>query len=405
MNDIELKNGIKSLNRYAFDAFILKLFEQDMDPIYTDGNGLFTRQFRDFYSGATGYFNIFYFTYFTHYLPNDVLSEKELTIFNVGDPEIVYRLEKIKEVYDKNPDKMPSMFFFNQLEGADTSYYEEILIPEYQVLLYKMGFRLRNVGVGNCDSFVLTHRKESEEAYRDIICNSVDEYAIDFKDNRFNIYANTFENPLPAGVTRVQKHPCESVYLRELTNIEGRMQDFMHLLSTNPSEQELEKFLKIYVKDIFGPEYEIKTQILLRFPELDIGQKDKRIVDVLLRNTLRGDWGIYELKKVVSFLRSKSGRPAQKANLTDALVQVRSYYKLLMSDEVKKKFRDEGIEYAELKMYVIIGRKPQVSEKVWKFFLECIPNDIKLITWDGLLENMVNRASNYINALKRLSDI
>ena len=171
--------------------------------------------------------------------------------------------------------------------------------------------------------------------------------------------------------------------------------EFEQLLNSNPSEKMLSDFIIENYRNILGFKYDaIESEVGLRFPELDIAGKNRR-VDILVHNCVENDWELIELKKKIKLSKIYRGQPVFSSEIMGAIQQMRNYYNILQQDRVREKFLREGIEYYAPSLKLIVGGQKNVSQKQWRQML-LSTNGVKLITYDDLIKEMKVRYS-YVN--------
>ena len=167
--------------------------------------------------------------------------------------------------------------------------------------------------------------------------------------------------------------------------------EFQSLLNGNPSEKKLERFLVQYFREIFGYRYDrIEAQVWLRFPELDIANKP-RCLDMFLRNSVEGDWDLFELKKCTKLTRTYRDIPVLTAEIHSAIQQLKGYGTLLSQDHVRRYFASQGMEYYQPSLHLVVGRSPEIPTAQWRWLKATHGRDIKLITYDELIKEMLAR--------------
>ena len=162
----------------------------------------------------------------------------------------------------------------------------------------------------------------------------------------------------------------------------------MSPLRPGVSEARIERFLKAYYQDVFGFEYDrIETQLWLRFPDLDVARKDRRL-DVFLRNSIFKDWDLFELKRIVRITGSHRDIPILTSEVSRSIQQTLYYEKLLSNDSVKKNLAKEGIQYAMPSLNLVIGRTPQIEHAHWRWLTKAAGAGVRILTYDNLLDSM-----------------
>ena len=80
--------------------------------------------------------------------------------------------------------------------------------------------------------------------------------------------------------------------------------------------------------------------------------------------------------------------PTFTSEIQNAIQQLKTYEKLLSQSKVKDKFANEGIEYFFPEIKLVVGRKPDISDEQWRFLKSTNENNLKIITFDDLLNSM-----------------
>lgn len=138
---------------------------------------------------------------------------------------------------------------------------------------------------------------------------------------------------MTAGILNKDADPLSPIYVR--TNTTNQiLKEFEWLLKDVSKEREMELFLQKYYKYLFGDYYDkIETQLWLRFPELDINSKDRRL-DIFVRNSIEKDWELMELKRILKPIKFSQGMPIFTNKIYAAIEQLRNYGKILNEDVV-----------------------------------------------------------------------
>jgi hypothetical protein len=168
---------------------------------------------------------------------------------------------------------------------------------------------------------------------------------------------------------------------------------FESLLRNDPKERVIEEFLRANYREIFGFRYDrIATQLWLVLPEADLGHRRRR-TDLFLRNAVTSDWELVELKRShVKLTGTNRDLPALSRQVHAALQQAKNYQRLLQQDRVRRALAREGIEYFEPSARVVIGRKPTIALKEWRWLCAEYGRDPELLTYDDLLQELRQRA-------------
>jgi hypothetical protein len=205
------------------------------------------------------------------------------------------------------------------------------------------------------------------------------------------------ERNLAGGVFQNTKYPYEPVYLGEFRK-ENLLAEFESLINNETRESDLEGFIVAHYQDIFGSKYDqIETQLWLRFPELDISGRDRRL-DIFLRNSVINDWELFEVKRVFDLSGTYRDAPVLAKEITYAIQQIKNYSRTLSQDVVKRHFAKQGIEYYEPTLNIVVGRTPQISPEQWRW-LVTNDRDVNILTYDNLLNEMKLRVRERHEAL------
>lgn len=149
-----------------------------------------------------------------------------------------------------------------------------------------------------------------------------------------------------------------------------------------------------YYKDIFGYKFDrIEPQIWLRFPELDIANKNRRM-DIFLHNSIINDWELYELKKIIPLTKTYRDIPVFTSEINSSIQQIKNYYRILQNHSVKEKLQRDGIEYFEPTLSIVVGRTSELSHDMWRW-LVTTNKEIKILTYDDLLAEMSMRLKSH----------
>lgn len=284
----------------------------------------------------------------------------------------------------------------SQLLGISDDYLLEYYEKEINAILPNGSFQ---IGIGNINTF-LDLPEIKTKGIRQFLNSFLDFYddgiAISISADKTDVYSILHEREF-SGLLTSTKNILSPVIKRVEKN-NGIIKEFNQLINTNVKESVLEEFLQQNYQLIFGERYDrISTQLWLKFPELDIGEKDRRI-DIFMRNSISEDWELYELKRAdIQLTKTRKDIPMFISTVNDAMAQVRNYKRILMQDNVRRKFEQDGIEYYEPEINIVIGKKPNLLPKQWRQLVTS-ENDLKIITYDDLLREAKERM-NYISNL------
>ena len=400
-----LKDAISLLNNGAFFDFITKLWTADD----CDSENTFTKTSKlprvgkhaleqyTYTRNDEGDKEQYYNLILPFLWPIELIVNSNLNLESLIDAELSIPLEKYRRLLQKRTNNwywpqdgeycLPNIAFVTNLSGVNRKHYFKTLIPQFQKCLDKIALEALAI-VGSCDSFIELSAEKTSHVFNHFISNRKNDLVICFKDE---IEVNEFikQKYCTSGVLSQSKNPIESLYI-----VDGKsqvLQEFEWLINHNTAEKKLQKFIVENYKFILGDKYDrIETEVWLRFPELDLATKSRRI-DFFVRNCLENDWELFELKKPHNLIRHKGGTPGFVSNLYTAIEQLKNYKNLLSQDTVKRKLLQEGIEYCIPELRLVIGRKNNIDHRQWRQ-LKSYLNDLKLITYDDLINEMNLRA-------------
>lgn len=394
-----LKHLLSCLSKYAFQQFVGQLLidgygESKIQASPEFGEGVYRRQLSgqsDTYTNEPGLASHIDGLYLSHFLPYEYLTDPRKA--DVRDPELIQSLRVIHAAYESEPrvanwlgKRVPSygFYFLNNFSGLAQSNYLEVIHAKYRSLMDELQVWSPVIALGNYDSFVEQAPLSTERAFHSFLRVYKEGLCISLSD-RVSINNFSSDKPLFSGVSRESLSPYEPLFTFKQSEHEGVLQEFEALLNREPSEAEIEGFLVSHYKDIFGPKYDrIETQLWLRIPDLDIVGKNRRL-DMFLRNTVTSDWELFEVKRPIRLTTTYRDMPVICKEVSFALHQVKNYARVLSNDLVKRKFAAEGIEYYEPAFHLIVGRKPQIALSQWRQLLVDVDRDVKVITYDDLL--------------------
>lgn len=284
----------------------------------------------------------------------------------------------------------------NQLLGISNDSLLEYYENEINTILPNGSFQ---IGIGNINTF-LDSPEIKKDGIRKFLINFFDFYddglSISISDDKAFVSSILHEREFSGLLTT--NNSILSPVIRRVEKNNEIINEFNHLINANVKERVLEEFLQENYQLIFGERYDrISTQLWLKFPELDIGGKDRRM-DIFMRNSVSEDWELYELKRAdVQLTKTRKDIPMFMSTVSDAMAQVRNYKRILMQDNVRKKFEQDGIEYYEPEINIVIGKNPNLLPKQWRRLVTS-ENDLKIITYNDLLCEAKERM-NYISKL------
>lgn len=407
MDEQLFKDLLSHLNRHAFISFVEELAKYQMllDPaiLYPEiGEGVHSL-LRGHPYRRTKFMRVLVFP---HYIPIELFQEPHKV--DIADPIIVDQLQKHKKVYDElkmKPEQarqvafaargskehswieIGELAFLANFSGISIDAYQRFFLPKYQALVKRLGWE-GFVEVGSLDIYTELYPKVLPEIFKEFISTHKDGLSIDLNTEQVRVDRLSSEKSILSGVSRLSKLPCEPLFVFTEDPKEQILEEFESLIQKNVAEAELERFLAEYYKEVFGFQYDrIETQLWLRFPELDISGKNRRL-DVFLRNSVEHDWELFEIKRVINLASTYRDVPVLAHEITSAIQQLRNYASILAQDAVKTRFAKEGIEYYYPSLRLVVGKRPQIPLEQWRWLKASNEKDLKIITFDELLNEM-----------------
>jgi len=358
--------------------------------------------------GEDKHFGIFEGIYVLDYLPMELFSD--VANVNILSDPLRDLLKRIKADYESRvvldnlkPTFVPvleALYFINNLSGFTEEQNLQIL-DKYEKAVHEVGILFGgHVLMGNIDTFLMNQPRKTTTALHQFLAGHDEGVSIDLNVAGPSVQRIQIDKYLSSGVTSQSQSPYEPVFLRMQQEQDEAIHEFEDLLKKGTKEDRLEAFLKDHYRDIFGPEYDrVETQLWLRFPELDIAAKNRRL-DIFLRNGVFNDWELFEVKRYVPLSGTYRDCPVLAAEVHHAIQQVKNYRRLLSQEVVKRALAKEGIEYFEPSLRLVIGQRPQVSHEQWCWLLRTNESEVKIITYDDLLEEMKRRLNEKLEVIE-----
>lgn len=337
------------------------------------------------------------------YLPYELFEDPREIPFD--NPLIRKRLISIKEEFDKSPavfgglcqpvldNVIGGIFFFNHIIGPKREFFTEVALGKYEKMLIELEMNNKKIGLGislgiGCPNSYIDNTPQSAISALEYVESYNEQLTIEFSDHGYEVNKICQGKYVSSGVGRISGDilfPCLVSRKADYICIE-----FERLLNSNSSEKILSDFIIENYRDILGFKYDaIESEVGLRFPDLDIAGKNRR-VDILVHNCVENDWELIELKKKIKLSTIYRGQPVFSHEIIGAIQQLKNYYNILQQDRVREYFLREGIEYYNPSLKLIIGGEKNVSHKQWRQMLAST-NGVHLITYDDLIKEMKTR--------------
>jgi antiviral defense system Shedu protein SduA len=407
-----LARFIAHFSRHTFATFITELFSdpntfEGVYPLPDVGEGVFYLPYLNSYGGSIHEVAVLHFPLLELFRPSDRLI--------INDPTLINKLVKIRNIYHrgmgqwgmvdpflKADDSLKAIKFITNLYGIERKVYEETLVPAYQRLKRYCGIKKPMAFVGSPDSFVDLNPNGTEEAVKKVLHEYNEGIAISASIDDVTVHGFTGERILASGASPGTRSVYEPVVVGQAIANLDILNQFQRLIREESSEARLQDFFAAHYREIFGSKYDqIRTELWLRFPEHDIRNKERRL-DIFLRNSIRNDWDLFEIKRPIRLTPTYRDVPVIAAEVSHAILQLRNYARILAQDKVKRYFAKEGIEYFEPSINLVIGRTPQIPEAEWRWVLSESERDMRIFTFDELFAELRSRFEDRYEIFKAL---
>lgn len=401
MDNILNKTIIERFDKNAFDSFFQKLIN---DPSYGRDVKRVNEIDHRIFDCLPERFNYSVDAFFLCYEPYSIYQkfDKSKVDFNSLRTLVSKYITNRKYEGPWIPQYGITLYMINNFDSSKLGISDEELMKLYsQELTPVLPSDIYDMGVGNLNTFVAASPENSERLHNllvDFISRNDDGLCISLSNNEATI-SRFFTESAFSGITQNTKSAIQPIYKR-ISVASNILAEFNQLIFSDARESQLEDFLREHYKQIFGNNYDsISTQLWLRFPDLDIGHRDRRL-DIMMRNAVQGDWELFELKRSnVELTKTISDLPMFVSAVNDAITQAKNYKRLLEQDRVKRALAADGIEYYQPEINLVIGKKPSISSAQWRRLL-ADQNGIKITTYDTLLNEAQNRLSEFEQFLK-----
>lgn len=393
MDDVAIRNIIGAFDKNAFQSFFDKLvlhFNGGVSVPEKISDNIWASQAERFFQSEQAFF--------LSYCPTQIyrnFSLKNIDISAIKDSIEIYRDKKPSSPW--LPIDGTEYYIINNFDSQRMGIKDIELVKFYEESLLRYGLDdLPTLGVGNINTFLTASSSNLEELSKiinDFFKSYTDGVSICVSEDKVNVSDFVVQSEF-SGVTQSSQHIVQPSF--KLLHKRAVLEEFEKILNSDVQERILEEFLQEHYKDIFGDHYDrIATQLWLKFPDLDIGHKDRRM-DLFMRNSVSDDWEMYELKRA-NIIPAKvvRGVPMFTDLVYQAIAQAKNYKALLQQDSVKRKFAREGIEYFEPEINIIVGRKSGISTALWRRMIADHRGDVKISTYDEFFKEASYRAKLY----------
>lgn len=336
MDNALIKSIIGSFDKNVFEAFFLKMLDQSnlykgktKRLSYIDDR-VFECSAERFYQSAD--------VFFMCYTPYKLFER-----FSVDDLDLSLLKELVsKYISDRNYYSDPwlpidgvTLYLINNFDSEKLGVSDEVLLEHYEkainpILSNKISYI---IGTGNINTFLNAEEEHIniQNILRDFFIENDEGICICLSDNGIEASRFLVQNEF-AGITP-KTHSIIQPAMRKLVEAKDILCEFNRLIFSDMKESVIEEFLREHYREIFGSKYDsISTQLWLKFPDLDIGKRERRL-DIQVRNAVQGGWEFFELKRSnIELTKSISDVPMFVSAVNDAIAQVKNYKHLLMQD-------------------------------------------------------------------------
>lgn len=175
----------------------------------------------------------------------------------------------------------------SQLLGISNEHLLEYYEKEINAILPNDSFR---IGIGNINT-IIDSPEIKTKGIRQFLNSFLDFYedgiAVSISADKTDVYSILHEREFSGLLTSTTN--ILSPVIKRVEKNNEIIKEFNQLINSNVKESVLEEFLQQNYQLIFGERYDrISTQLWLKFPELDIGGKDRRM-DIFMRNSISED--------------------------------------------------------------------------------------------------------------------
>ena len=397
MDDSTLKTLLSRLSRQAFEAFIVEFYnskgdQYDLNLLREVGDGVYYRGLLDSYGQSL------HSVFILQYLPLELLRNPEAHLLD--EDILVPILKRLFKFYKGQKGawgmvseslrydyKLKGVNLITNLHDIEIDTYLGKLVPQFSSLIKRVS-RRKTIGaaIGSFDSYIELANKDVKQAFSTFLENHSEGLRISLLTEKIMVEQFATERNLTGGVLPKTAFPYETLFVNNKIQKEEVLREFESIINKDTSEATLERFLVAHYRDIFGAKYDrIETQLWLRFPEL--GMAGNKRLDIFLRNSVINDWELFEIKRIIKLSGTYRDIPVLAREVSYTIQQTKNYARILSQHKVKKYFAEQGIEYFEPSLNIVVGNKPQISQEDWRWLVSS-NKDVNILTFDNLLNEM-----------------
>lgn len=391
------RTAIRHLNRYGFERLIKYLIANDE---YLCSAKVLTDIDERIIECPPDRFNQCADAFFLNYYPVSLYKEFSTNSINFSSLEtmIINYLNK-RDYKLWLPIDGTTIYSVSNYDSKQIGLTDEELLLFYERKLNSVLPKTVNLGIGNINTFLNASESDAGNAINLVskfFNNLSDGLSIAVRENEVRAEYFVGGNEFPGVTSNTHSISSSVIKLVSMSNV---LDEFNMLLNSDSKEQVLEDFLTENYRFLFGEKYDcIMTQLWLKFPDLDIGNSNRRL-DIFMRNSVSADWELFELKKAsIPLTKTVRDVPVLTSEVYNAIAQARNYKHLLLQDSVRRKFAEDGIEYYQPEIHVVIGKNPEISNEQWRRIV-ADEASLKILTYDNLYKSAEIRLKTFLNML------
>lgn len=399
------KNLLGTFNKYAFQDFFLKVLGEEY-PSYPFDVSQVKHPYFPVHVQTTEQksFEFYESWWMILFYPQKLLKSKkhkENIIFPNGIADTLKRINesypfelfmgKTQNIYRGIVD-FGKLYVITNLTNVDTNEYAHHLGSMADKIISRTQ---KNTGFGTIDYYFRDYEASKTicKHLKKFVTDSFDGVTLNITKDRVKVLPFQNQSPSCSGLIKSHFTPIETVITTGIVNDYYILKEFEKVINDG-TEADIEEFMRVNYQLIFGKHYDkIETQLWLKFPEIDIGNRNRRF-DIFARNSLKGDWDLFEIKKNMPIIKFERGVPNFTSHVYSAIRQGQNYMRSLRQNDVKSHFAKIGIEYFEPSLNIVIGRKSQITHQQWRILQKDSSNDLNIIPYDELLENVKQEIRN-----------
>lgn len=390
-----LKAALSRMGPGVFTAFVREHFARDQEPLEPHsrlGEDVLVQELLDSYGGSIHRVHILDYT--------EPLLERASRTRVRQNTRLRWVLDRLKHEYRgqvgqwgmvspylQEDEALHSLKFVTNIMFGATPAEHRTPGEWYFELAHEMGIDWTRLFFGSLDSFFELDEGKVLRTLEALEQNTAEGLSIELTPSGVTAALFRTEPALPYR-RRESASSLTPVILGAQSTTDGLLRELSQLIESCAAEADLEAFLSAHYRHVFGFRYDrIETQLWLRFPELDIGGRERRL-DLFLRDSIQEDWEIVELKRPIELVSSSDDIPTLRSEFHRAVAQLRAYQRLLGQDAVRRRLAAAGFEYFQPAARLVIGRRPRIPLEQWRYLRNQVGTDLTFDTYDDLLAEL-----------------